>query len=320
MLLFSSLAIILVLIRADDFKTKLNLALEASKKSITEIENRWEIHKYPNFLTSVAMSHTAWEIHKIKYQQRILQAFTTLKPVSYVISFMGSSVTAGHDSPQNVSLVAWTNKLMAPVLEKLDVKLITRNAAMGNNPCLPYDLCPRAFAGTDADIVHWEQSFNCFDRNFEYLYEQFVRQSLVMPNHPIVVFSESPMPNWDDQQCTAEKPPHVLNGEENDLITALKAKEYLKIATELAGRKILRHFSHMTLLLEKYKTAGIQLWRHAEYEVYKCLGPYVKNWVSISRVQKIIIKDSYFCGFVFVLCVYVLDTYFLFFSNVISCY
>lgn len=28
---------------------------------------------------------------------------------------------------------------------------------MGNNPCIPYDVCVKAFAGNEADIVHWEQ-------------------------------------------------------------------------------------------------------------------------------------------------------------------
>lgn len=64
---------------------------------------------------------------------------------------------------------------------------------MGNNPCLPYDACVHAFAGRDADIVHWEQSYNCGDR---LAYELFIRQSLSLPNQPIVIFSDSSTPNW----------------------------------------------------------------------------------------------------------------------------
>lgn len=47
--------------------------------------------------------------------------------------------------------------IMAPVFAPLNVKLIARNVALGNNPCMPYDVCVRIFAGYDADIVHWEQ-------------------------------------------------------------------------------------------------------------------------------------------------------------------
>ena len=70
---------------------------------------------------------------------------------------MGSSVTAGHDSPFNKSFPVLTGNVMGPAFEAAGLKLVTRNAAMGNNPCLPYDVCVRPFAGRDADIVHWEQ-------------------------------------------------------------------------------------------------------------------------------------------------------------------
>ena len=53
-------------------------------------------------------------------------------------------------------------RIMKKAFEPLRISLKTRNAAMGNNPCMPYDICVRTFAGADSDIVHWEQSFNCF--------------------------------------------------------------------------------------------------------------------------------------------------------------
>ena len=64
---------------------------------------------------------------------------------------------------------------------------------MGNNPCLPYDTCIHAFAGSDADIVHWEQSYNCWDALSS---EQFIRQSMTLPHQPVVIFSNSDTPNW----------------------------------------------------------------------------------------------------------------------------
>ena len=55
-----------------------------------------------------------------------------------------------------------------------------------------------AFAGKDADIVHWEQSYNCDPGNTatSVPIEQFIRQSLSLPNQPVVVFSNSGTPNW----------------------------------------------------------------------------------------------------------------------------
>jgi hypothetical protein len=51
--------------------------------------------------------------------------------------------------------------IMKPVFSSLHIELIVRNVAMGNNPCLPYDICVSTFAGSDSDMVHWEQSYNC---------------------------------------------------------------------------------------------------------------------------------------------------------------
>ena len=49
--------------------------------------------------------------------------------------------SAGHDSPFNVTFPVLTEQVMAPAFEPLGINLITRNAAMGNNPCMPYDVC-----------------------------------------------------------------------------------------------------------------------------------------------------------------------------------
>jgi hypothetical protein len=86
-------------------------------------------------------------------------------PTSFVMAFMGSSVTAGHDSPFNVSFPVRIGENMAPALEAAGISVESRNAAMGNNPCLPYDVCVKAFSGADADLVHWEQSFNVRESN-----------------------------------------------------------------------------------------------------------------------------------------------------------
>jgi hypothetical protein len=77
-----------------------------------------------------------------------------------LISFMGSSVTAGHDSPFNLSFPILTGKYMEKAFAAVDIELISINSALGNNPCLPYDVCVRAFSGPEADIVHWEQQYN----------------------------------------------------------------------------------------------------------------------------------------------------------------
>ena len=86
---------------------------------------------------------------------------------------------------------------MKSSLKTLNVNLVIRRVAFGNNPCYPYDICPRIFCGNDADIVHWEQSYFCgFDGGRISTLEQFIRQSALTESHPIVVFSDSFTQNW----------------------------------------------------------------------------------------------------------------------------
>lgn len=87
---------------------------------------------------------------------------------------------------------------------------------IGNNPCVPYDLCVKTFAGLDADMVQWEQSFNC--PNNAPVMEQFVRQSLLIPNRPIVIFSESATGTWDKKDCDAKQKKDSLTEAEAELL------------------------------------------------------------------------------------------------------
>jgi hypothetical protein len=45
-----------------------------------------------------------------------------------------------------------------------DIDFVSRNVALGNNPCMPYDVCVKYFVGLDADVVHWEQNYFCDGR------------------------------------------------------------------------------------------------------------------------------------------------------------
>ncbi len=84
---------------------------------------------------------------------------------------------------------------MKPAFAAMGIDLDSRNVALGNNPCTPYDVCVKYFAGLDADIVHWEQTYFCEGRQ---IIEQFIRQAMLIPSQPIVVFSESHTGKWCD--------------------------------------------------------------------------------------------------------------------------
>lgn len=264
---------------SQDFKEKLQSALKETKAALDNLRHRWQIDKYPNFLKSVAMTQTSWEVLKLKFESKALAALSNEGPVTFVVSFMGSSVTAGHDSPFNLSFPILVGDMMRKPLAALGINVEARNTALGNNPCVPYDLCPRTFSGVDVDIVHWEQSYNCGtgDEGRSGVYEQFVRQSLAIPSRPIVVFSESSTPNWGEKDCDGkDKSDPSLSDADRNLISLLDTLP-MKIPSE-ANKENIKGWTAFMRILSEYKTAGIQLWDHHFYQTYKCRGPYVKTW------------------------------------------
>ena len=146
----------------EEAKKKLLSALQVTENIVQKLFDRWQINDFPNFLTSASMSHTSYEVLKVKYQLKILQTLTATKEEDiqkFVISFLGSSVTAGHDTMYNITVSQLTENVMRPAFDELGVKLVVINGAMGNNRCLPYDACVKVFASPESDIIQWEQVF-----------------------------------------------------------------------------------------------------------------------------------------------------------------
>eukprot|EP00602_Paraphysomonas_sp_CaronLab_P001966 CAMPEP_0185021022 /NCGR_PEP_ID=MMETSP1103-20130426/3684_1 /TAXON_ID=36769 /ORGANISM="Paraphysomonas bandaiensis, Strain Caron Lab Isolate" /LENGTH=466 /DNA_ID=CAMNT_0027552295 /DNA_START=242 /DNA_END=1639 /DNA_ORIENTATION=+ len=247
-------------------------------QTIDMISNRWKIQDYPKFLKSVAMPHSSWDTLRVKFQSKILQGLLKNNNNELIISWMGSSVTAGHDTPFNLTFTERTGRLMAPAFEAVNIKINSRNVALGNNPCLPYDLCVNAFAGSDADIVHWEQSFNCDAGDFRKkdLFEQFVRQAMKLKSRPVVVFSNSFMPNWREDKCKEKKPVKVTD--EDKFSFKLLQTVPKDIAAEVNKGAVRQHWNVLVDVIDKYRGAGIQVWNHGHYEEYKCHGPYIPDW------------------------------------------
>ena len=251
-------------------------------KILQQLFSRWKIAEFPSFLRSVAMSQTSWEVLKVKYQLKILKALSegsTEKKEKFVISFMGSSVTAGHDTKFDITFSELTRSVMTPAFKAAGIELEVINGAMGNNPCLPYDACVRTFAGPEADIVHWEQSFNCFgtDASKRVEFEQFIRQSMALPSQPVVVFTTSSTPNWPAEDCkdkNADGKP-TSEPEEQKLLKFLET-DPSQIPQNNKGDE--GQWSALLSMFSKYKMAGIQMWHHEHYQEYKCKGPYVKDW------------------------------------------
>lgn len=189
----------LVLVAAQNNHQELMKKLQAAKRvtnqQIHAIHMEWNIDQYPNFLKSCSMHRNGWLELIMRFVLSILDSNIETEHLTneFVISFTGSSVTAGHDSFFNQSYPIVTSDWMKPAFAAAGVDLVVRNVAFGNNPCMPYDPCVGTIAGFDADMVHWEQSYNCFDQP---MYEQFVRQAAFLPKKPLVIYSESSTANW----------------------------------------------------------------------------------------------------------------------------
>ena len=102
-------------------------------------------------------------------------------------------MTAGHDSFFNASTPVVAGTYLTSAFEAIGIDLDSRNVALGNNPCTPYDVCVKLFAGMDADIVHWEQSYFC---DGQPIIEQFIRQAHSLPSRPLIIFSDSNTGKW----------------------------------------------------------------------------------------------------------------------------
>ena len=269
---------------ASESSNKIKVIRQQTERALHQLYSRWKITEFPNFLRSVAMSPTSWEVLKVKYQLKILKAMSDgstekKNKEKFVISFMGSSVTAGHDTKFNLSVSELTREVMMPAFKAAGIELKVINGAMGNNPCLPYDACVRTFAGPEADIVHWEQSYNCFgtDGNKRVEFEQFIRQSMALPSQPVVVFTTSSTPNWRADDCKGKNPedkPVIKDADER--LVRLLDTDPSKIPQE--NKREESHWSALLTMFQQYKMAGIQMWHHEHYQEYKCKGPYVKDW------------------------------------------
>lgn len=265
-------------VAADNFVDKLVASEQATTNALDQIYRTWEVQNYPLFLKTAWMPKHSWDHMIAKFEERILDVHSSKKVKNFTISFTGSSVTAGHDSMFSDSYPVVVGNIMKPAFEPMGINLVSNNDAMGNNPCMPYDACVATYSGPDADIVHWEQQFNCYIDGDPRMVEQFVRQSRFMPKNPLVVIAGSMTPNWHDGDCKNVKP-HVLSTEEKEYtqLVAEGGDGLMKIFTEM-NKGDRSKFPRLHDMLKTYPSAGIQSFDHHHYEVYKCLGPYIPKW------------------------------------------
>jgi hypothetical protein len=148
--------------------------------TLNDIWDTWDVDNYPKFLTMMNIPAESWDIQKNKFIRLVIDNFVPmgnismgivgkntgahkkrpqpLKKPEYILGFTGSSVTAGHDNYFSESFPFVMERRIAPLFARiLNVTVVTRNHALGNNPCYPYDACVSTHIGDDVDFLAWEQ-------------------------------------------------------------------------------------------------------------------------------------------------------------------
>ena len=130
------------------------------KKVLSLIYNRYEFGgPYGNkfFMASNNLSPETWDILKFKLATKMLTTNST-----FLMTFSGSSVTAGHDNYYAQSYPYIFKKRMSDIFAKVGIELVVHDIAMGANNCSPYVLCYESMGGSDPDFLNWEQVYFFF--------------------------------------------------------------------------------------------------------------------------------------------------------------
>jgi hypothetical protein len=286
----------------DNFDCSFLAGVKASvRDAMNRIESDWEVQSYPNFLKMMHIPPTSWSLQKAKFMSILLdQAQAASVGVTnenygreYVAGFSGSSVTAGHDNYFHEAFPSVFERSLKIVFEKMHMKLVVRNDAIGNNPCFPYDACIATHLGDDLDFLAWEQSMNC-GRESRPL-DTFTRNALRMKKSPTVLYVLSGGAAWAPEECqnisvsnndaTLEKqrlqsPPTVKMirdfSSQLDLSNSLdKDSSYRNI---LSSMEFLRDGTEH--LFDAHRFAAAAPMGHSTFPMqdYRCMGPYNANF------------------------------------------
>ena len=182
---------------------KLKNALDILKFKMKYIEKTWQVTKYPAFLETMHLPTQSFDIQVNKFILKFIDDVPgkSERTTPFVFGISGSSVTAGHDNYYNQSYPAILESTLKPVFTALSIPLEVRNGAMGNNPCMPYDICMPAIMGTDVDVLGWEQSMFCGHDSRPV--EAFTRAAYSMKKLPTILYMAAGTPVWKPEECNA---------------------------------------------------------------------------------------------------------------------
>jgi|UPI000581A067 hypothetical protein len=115
--------------------------------------------------------------------RRLLHAMHTND--QFVVVLGGHSAAAGHGNHFHQSYAMQFHRVVAPVLARLGVKLVTRNLAMGGLGTVQQSLGSQSLYGSDIDLLWWDSGMTEPQSS---LTDLFVRHALMSPGKVPVVW------------------------------------------------------------------------------------------------------------------------------------
>jgi hypothetical protein len=162
-------------------------SIAAAQDVLSIIRYRYELNTtrgFNLFKTLENVGEDTWDLYKYKFAKKILD-----RNSEFIMTFGGSSVTAGHDNKFSDSYPMIVSKRMTPLLASVGIDMKVRNIAMGANNCVPYNLCLESMGGLDTDFVSWEQGYNC--GHDEAVFELVGRIAAFSANHAVAHYVQS---------------------------------------------------------------------------------------------------------------------------------
>jgi len=176
------------------FENKLKYGKLQAYDQIQIIRTEWQIDSFPRFLKSCQMHKVSWDMMRLRFMEIILRSYIHPHMASsFIISFLGSSVTAGQDIDIKLAYPYIIEEYLRPLFDILGIRYEIRSLGFTNSACMPFNSCVSSLAGYDVDMILSEHSYDCFD---ETMYEQLARQASFLPKKPLIAFVESATSNW----------------------------------------------------------------------------------------------------------------------------
>jgi hypothetical protein len=181
-----------------NMNTRINEGKELAATVLDLIRHRYELDGAGKmfFRTANNVGSITWEVIKHKFARKIVDS-AVKGPQRFLMTFGGSSVTAGHDNYYNQSYPFVVERRLKPALKALGVDLEVHNVAQGANPCIPYSFCYESMGGADPDFLAWEQSYNC--GGDDAVHEMTARMAYHSANKAVVYYSASGA--WTPEKC-----------------------------------------------------------------------------------------------------------------------